>query len=423
MNIKTSLFVFLLFLVSGNINAKSISFSVTNKTEQMITKLEYWIGSSNESNSAGLNYSSKGSLAKDGKIDIPLDFHKKKRNTVLFRAYLKGGGYVSQRYTISKGEMNPKLDLFNIAEKIPTDEYKKVITKFTELKLDQGYVKVSEENGLNSLIGSIVIYDKNGKVISKIDPKVLNTRLSSTSLPDLKQKISGTFSSETSASGDVSLPFVSVSSAFESGDVAKFVWEIEDVGQFNWSSEQGKDLAELFFSLPDSRKLALVQLYKDNPDAKMEFIDQAFVIGRLEVITHKSKRISTDLELNGANYVTAKGNYLFIDDLKDEFVLKNVITEVKGYNATNLLKTLYAQELAKTTASNTSSENEKLKEEYKFLLGLYPEILVETDNISVMKKALKDLSENKDNQLLYIKETLNSEIINLDENKIKMLEK
>jgi hypothetical protein len=340
--IITTLILSILFVT--NAFSKSINFSLTNKTEQMITKLEYWLGSSNESNAAGLSYNSKGSLKIDGVIKIPLDFHKRKRNTFLIKAYLKGGGYVTQKYTISKGEKEPSLELYNISEKIPTDEFKKVISKFTELKLDKGYVKISKENGLNSLVGSVIIYDKNGKVISKIDPKILKTKVSSTSLPDLKQKISGTFSSKTAASGDVNLPFVSISSAFENGDVAKFVWEIEDVGQYNWSSENGQDLAELFLGLPDARKKSLVQLYEDNPNLEMKFIDKAFVIGRLEVITHKSKKIASNLELNGANYVTGKGNYLFIDEMKDEFTLKDVITEIDGYNATNILKTLYVQE-------------------------------------------------------------------------------
>ena len=167
-----STLLFFLFL-TGSVYSKKVNFTLTNKTGQMISNLEYWLGSANESNSAGLNYNSKASVAANGTISIPMKFHKKKRNTVLIKAYLKGGGYVKQKYTISIGQDDPKMELFNNCEKIPTDEYKKVIAKFTELKLDKGYVKISQENGLNSLIGSIIIYDENEKVISKIDPKIL----------------------------------------------------------------------------------------------------------------------------------------------------------------------------------------------------------------------------------------------------------
>ncbi|WP_115460571.1 hypothetical protein [Winogradskyella aurantiaca] len=402
---KQSLITLFLFVSFFNLlSAKQIDFTIKNRTEQIITTLEYWLGSATESLSPGLNFSSKGSLNIDGSKTIPINFHKKKRNTIIVRAYLKGGGFVRQKYTVSKGELTPSIDLMNIAERVPTDEFEKVKRKFTELKLDNGYVKSSELNGLNSVIGSIVIYNQEGKIISKIDPNVLGTKLSGTSLPDLKQTISGLFSSETAFDADVNLPFVSVSSAFGSGDVAKFVYEIEDVGQFTWSSENGTDLAELFFALPDQRKEALVQLYSDHPNAKMEFIDKAFVIGRLEIITQKTRKLDVSAEVNGSTFVTVNGNYNFIDDLKDEFVLNDVITEATGYDATNLLKTLYVQEMTKRANLQRQDEINQLREQYASLREQYPELLEETNNVNKMKKAIMDLSDNEEDKLIINKE-------------------
>ncbi|NEN25746.1 hypothetical protein G3O08_19840 [Cryomorpha ignava] len=420
---KIILLTAIAFITQSNIYAKDISFTFTNKTEQMITTLEYWLGSATESNSPNLSYSSKGSLAIDGSIEIPMNFHKTKRNTVMVRAYLKGGGYISQKYTINKGQKTPSLALLNITEKVSTDEFNKVKSKFTELKLDKGYLKTSKENGIDALIGSIIIYDVSDKVIYKIDPKILKTKVSSTSLPDLKQTIEGIFSSETAISGSVNLPFVNISSSFSTGDVAKFIWEIEDVGQYTWSSENGKSLAELFLALPQETKDDLVQLYTDNPKAQMKFIDEAFMIGRLEVTTKKSRKISSTTELNAANYVTGKGNYLFIDDLTDTFVVRDVITEVDGYNATNMLKTLYLKEKAKLQNSMVAQDEDRIKEEYKFLLKLYPQYLEKTDNVEIMKKAIRDLSKDKEAQLLFINKTLDKEKIKLNDIELENIEK
>lgn len=407
--------VLLALLIPNSIFGKIIPFTIENKTNQMIVKLDYWLGDANQANAAGLNFSSKGAIDKNGKKVIPLDFHKKKRNTLLVKAFLKGGGYVSQKYTINKGEEAPNLSLFNVAEPIPTDEMKKVMERFSKLNLDDGNLKLNLENGINSLIGSIIVYDEGGKIISRIGPKTLKTKVSSIPIPELKQKISGLFSSNTAISGNVSLPIVSTSTSFETGDVAKFVWEIEDVGQYKWSTENNKSLAQLFLAIPQENKDELVLIYEQNPNVTMKFIDEAFVIGRLEVTTYKSKKISSNIELNGANYVTAKGNYMFIDDFKDEMFLKDVVTEVKGYDATNLLKTLYAQEKAKKEATLSNADNSKIITEYNFLRTLYPDFLIETDDVHVMKKALKDLDKNQEEQILFINKTLEKEKINLNE--------
>lgn len=399
--------------------AKNIDFTLVNKTEQMITQLEYWLGSATESNSPSLVYNSKGSLSKDGSINVPLRFHKRKRNTVLVKAYLKGGGFIRQKYTITRGETSPTLTLLNISEKVPTDEFKKIKEKLTELKLDKDNLKGGKEVGINALIGSIIIYDSHDKVIHKIDPKVLKTKVSSTPLPDLKQRIEGLFSSETAISGNIKLPFIDISSAFSSGDVVKFIWEIEDVGQYTWSSENGKSLAQLFLALPQETKDVLVQLYNDNPNAKMKFIDQAFMIGRLEISTKKSKKINSNIELNASSFVTGKGNYSFIDELSDEFVVKDIITEIDGYNATILLKTLYLSEQSKIKSSLLSLDNNRIKEDYKSLFALYPDYLKETDDIEKMKKAIRTLSANENAQLYLFSKSLDKENIKLSEIKLE----
>ena len=411
---KLILFAFLTLFVQSALMAKNIKFKVTNKTEQKILKLEYWLGSQTQSLSPNLIYNSKGSLDKDTHQNLTLDFHKRKRNTLLIKAYLIGGGYISQSYTIDKGEENPSLDLINIMQKVPTDEFTKVKSKFTELKLDSGYLKNSVQNGINSLIGSLIVYDANGLEIQKIDPKVLKTKISQTSLPNLKQTIIGTFSSQTSASAGVNLPVVTLSSAFSTGDVANFTWEIENVGQYNWSSENGLSLAQMFLALPQETKDVLVQLYKDNPKVTMKFIDKAFVIGRLEITTKKSRRISSDIELNASSFVTGKGNYMFIDDLTNTFSVSDVITEVEGYNATHYLKSLYLQEEAKKNNSLAIEEKQLLTENYESLVTLYPKFFKETNDINAMKKAIKLLSTDKNSELLFIDTALVKENIKLE---------
>jgi hypothetical protein len=410
---KTITILTMVFLSTLTVSAKTITVKINNKTEQLITQLDYWLGSSTESNGAGIAFSSKGTLQIGSDVTFPVDFHKTKRNTLLVRGYLTGGGYVSQRYTISEGE-NPVITIYNIAVKPKTDELKRVMEKFTELKLSDGnYVKTSKENGIDAYIGAIYIY--NGEdIIYKIAPGVLKTKIRQTSQPSLNQKITGIFSSETSVDGKLNLPFVSASSAFSSGDIAKFSWEIEDVGEYNWSSEDGKDLAELFTKLPQETKNALIKIYENYPNARMKFLDKAFVIGRLEVTTFKSKKIATNIELNGANYVTANGNYLFVDDLKDEFILKDVITEVSGYDATILLKSLYLDYKTQNNIAMKGEEHERIKQEYNFLRNLYPEYLQETSDVNIMKKALADLANDPKAKISFIKSSLKNEQIKIN---------
>lgn len=400
-------------ICTSHLYAANIPVKITNKTDQLITQLDYWFGSSTEANSSNLNFSSKGTLQVEGSLSIPVNFHKTKRTTLLIKGYLIGGGYVSQKYTISEGETNPQISLFNIAVKVRTQEFKDVMDKFSVLKITSGENQASKENALNALIGAVFIYSESAKsnLIYKIAPSVLKTKVNKINQPTLNRKISGTFSSETSVNGNLTLPFVTVSSAFESGDVAKFIWEIEDVGEYNWASEDGKDLAELFTKLPAETKKTLIDLYEKYPEAKMKFIDKAFVIGRLEVTTLKSRKITSSTELNGSSFVTASGNYGFVDELKDDFVLKDVITQIEGYDATILLSSLYLDHKTQNLAALTAAENERVKSEYNYLRGLYPDILQETQDVNIMKKTMVDLSRNTKLQLSFVKQSLKGEQI------------
>jgi hypothetical protein len=67
-------------------------------------------------------------------------------------------------------------------------------------------------------------------------------------------------------------------------------------------------------------------------------------------------------------------------------------------------------------------EDNRIKKEYKFLLNLYPDYLVDTKDIDLMKKAIKDLSNNEERQLLFIKQSLNSEKIKLNQIQIDNIE-
>jgi len=404
----------LLFCIT-NLKAKDIQVKISNKTNQLITQLDYWLGSATESNGANLAFSSKGTLQKDVDINILINYNSKKRNTILIRGYLTGGGYVSQKYTISDGETQPIITLYNLAVPVKTKEFKDVMDKFSVLKITSGENQSNKENALDALIGAIFVYSDStyNNVIYKLLPGVLKTRAKKVDIPTLSRKISGVFSSETSINGKLSLPFVSASTSFETGDIAKFTWEIEDVGEYNWFSDEGTDLAVLFTKLSPETKKALIDLYDKYPNAKMKFIDKAFVIGRLQVTTSKTKKINRSVELNGSNYVTASGNYMFIDDLQDAFVLKNVITQIDGYDATIFLSSLYLDYKTQNAAANTAADNERIKSEYQYLRSLYPELLVETSDINIMKKALADVSKDPNARLSFTKRTLKGETINV----------
>lgn len=392
-----------------DLQAKTIQVKVSNKTTQLITQLDYWLGSNTESNGANLNYSSKGTLQKDVDIAIPVDYNSKKRNTLLIRGYLTGGGYVSQKYTISDGETIPiVITLYNLAVPVKTQEFNDVMDKFSVLKITNGENLPSTENALDALVGALFIYSDSNNIVYKLTPGVLKTRVKKIDIPTLSRKISGVFSSETAINGKLTLPFVSASTSFESGDVAKFTWEIEDVGEYNWFSEDGIDLAVLFTKLGPETKKVLIDLYEKYPKAKMKFIDKVFVIGRLEVTTSKSKKIATNIELNGANYVTASGNYMFIDGLYNTFVLKNVITQIDGYDATIFLTSLYLDYKNQNAAALTSADNERIKSEYQYLRRLYPDLLKETTDLNIMKKALTDLA--KDTKLSFIEKSSGEQI-------------
>lgn len=358
---KWTLLILMMLLAIVSMQSKNISLNIINKTEQAISQLDYWIGPSEESWQPNKATYSKGALAKDASSFIMIDYHLKKRNTIWVKAILVGGGYINQKYSLSKKERAPEIILYNFAEKISPVAMQKVVQKFNQLNLDDGYIKMSKQNGIEALVGSMIVYNKNEEIIARIDPGVLQTQVSNVPMPDLQQTISGIFSANMTMSAGVSLPFVEGSNAFEYGDVAKFVWEVEDVGQYTWASENGKSLAELFLALPQESKDALVQLYKDYPDAKMKFIDQAFVIGRLEVTTLKSKKISSGTEISSLSFATAKGNFAFEKGMEDHFVVRDVITEVKGYDATNLLKLLCVQEESGKGAMDDFFEEEELR--------------------------------------------------------------
>lgn len=377
-------------------HAAKVPVKIKNETNQLIVQVDYWFGSSTESNGANLNFASKGTLAKSSELAFPVDYKKNKRDTLIIRAYLAGGGFITQKYTISEGEIEPTIMLYNVATPVKNSEFQDVMNKFSILKIQDGN-QASTENALNALIGALYVYADSTTIVYKVLPNVLKTQASKTTKPALNRKITGIFSNETAIQGSLSLPFVSASSSFDSGDIAKFTWEIEDVGEYNWFSEEGNDLAVLFSKLPQETKDALLNVYKKYPNATMKFIDKAFVIGRMEVITSKTRKITNNVELNGANYVTASGNYMFIDDLEDKFVIKDVITQVDGYDATVFLTSLNLKTIAEDARNIASNESEdQIKNDYNTLKSIYPEKIEETENIDEMKKTIVKASKVTD---------------------------
>jgi hypothetical protein len=375
---------------------------VINKTGQRINQLDYWIGSETQAQDVNLLYKSRGSLESDSTARIPEKFDKKKRNTILIRANLSGGGYVRTPYSISEKEKIAPIKIFNPAQSIPQNDFKKVVDKFKELKVDSNFRKIPTNVALRSVLGSLFVYDSTEKkILYKIRPNELKSVLSNIIEPETSDNVIGVFSSETSIQNKLNLPFVNINSAFEFGDVAKFHWTIENVGEFIWSSEKGEDLATLFSQLSSEAKKALISIYAQNRGAKMKFIDEVFLIGRIEVETERSKKIDMNAEINGSSFITAKGNYSFNEYLKQKSVIKSIVTQIDGYYVTSLLTSLYLNSLLESKQKLTAEENQRVIDEYNYLLSLYPEILKPTTNVEIMKAAIKELN-TKLGQISYL---------------------
>lgn len=368
---------------------------INNKTEQVITQLDYWLGSETEANNPGLVYKSKGTIdSGDHNFRFTEDFHKKKRNKIIVKAYLKGGGFTSVPYSISKKQSLAPIIIRNPASEVPKDDFQRVLDKFGEFNFDDEYIKLTSKNALLSTLGAIYIYDSEEKtLLYVITPKELGSEMTEICKHDNEDIARGTFSSSTAISGDISLPFVSINSAFSSGDVCKFVWKIDNTGECVWSPSNNKELATLFSELSKDTKDALIQIYEKHPNAKLKFINKVFLIGRIEVETEKSKRVNNNTDLTGSSFVTAKGNYTFEDAFSTRKVINDVVTKADGYYATGLLANLYVLTVAQAKKIATQEQNERVQKEFSYLLKKYPNLLTETDDVSIMKKQIVDLNK------------------------------
>lgn len=381
------------------------SIVIDNNTGQRIASLKYWIGPESQSENPNIQFRERPALD-SGQQDytIPVSFHRKKRNCIIVRAYLAGGGYTKAKYSIEEGETRAEIPLFNPANRVPGDNFKSVIDKFREFNFDREYLKITSTNGLKSTLGGLIVVDESEKtILYTITPKELKSELPNICTHANRDFATGTFSSSTAVSGNLSLPFVSVNTAFSSGDVAKFKWTIENVGECRWAPIGDKDLATLFSELSQRTKSTLIQIYKDNPNAKMKFINNAFVIGRIEIETIKSKSVDYNSELTGSSFVTAKGNYGFVEDYRTENVVNDIITRVDGHYVTSLLANLYLLDLAESKMKLTDEQNDRLKSEFNYLLKLYADDLTPTDDTEIMKKQIVDLNKKKNGEISFLK--------------------
>ncbi|MCB0541441.1 MAG: hypothetical protein KDE33_28295, partial [Bacteroidetes bacterium] len=364
---KQLTFFVLLFAISIQLVGQN-TITINNSTDQRIVQLEYWLGAENQVLSPSNVFKAKGMVEKDNKnFVINESFHKKKRNALKIRAHLAGGGYVQTQYNISKGEKNASITLFNIAQAVPTDNFKTVIDKFKELSFDKEYLKLTNQNALLSTLGSLILVDSEEKnILYKITPKELKAQLTDLCQHSNSDYAMGVFSSATSIQGELKLPFVNLNAAFVNGDVSKFTWTIENVGECVWAPENDKDLATLFSELSEKTKDVLLQEYKDHPGSKLKFINKAFLIGRIEVETENSRKIQNNTEISASTFATAKGNYTFENSFSTKNLVGNVVTKVEGYYVTGLLANLYLLRIAKATEQATADENGRIKSEFDF---------------------------------------------------------
>ncbi len=411
---KTIICLSLLLISQVSVGQNAIV--VDNSTGQAILRLDYWIGSETEAQNPNIIYKSKGAIDKDvHNFNIVESFHKTKRNTVLVKASLTGGGYLTSQYNISKDEKTAPIKLINPATKVPEDNFKTVIEKFKEFNFDKQYLKMTDQNALLSTLGAIWVLDsEEKKTLYIITPKELKTQMSKLCQHDNQDVATGTFSSATSIEGGLSLPFVSANTAFTNSDVVKFQWLIENAGECVWAPEGDKDLATLFSELSDKTKEALVQVYKDNPGAKLKFINKAYVIGRIELETIKSKSINSNTQVTGSSFVSIKGNYTFEDATASKNLIKNVITKVDGYYQTSLLSNLYLLNHAASKLQATEAEKGRIRNEFVYLLNLYPTQLNPTDDTEIMKRQIIELNK-KLGGLTYLKKTEGTSTIALQD--------
>jgi len=411
---KKNLLIFLGLLIGQSLIAQN-TIVIRNETGQRIDKLQYWLGSENQSQNPNKQFKSRSAIPKGRRHKIPVKFHRKKRNSIIVKAYLAGGGYVSAEYSVERGEKKALIPLYSPAKKVPQDDFEKIIKKFKEFNFDEKYLKLTTTNGLKSTLGGIIVVDKSEKkVLYKITPKELKSEMSGICRHTNRDYTYGIFSSKTAINGNLSLPFVRTSLAFTQGDVAKFKWTIENVGECRWIPPKNKDLATLFSELSLTTKDALIQIYKSNKGAKMKFINRAFIIGRIEIETFKSKSINRNTELTGSSFITGKGNFELIDEYKSETTINDVITKVDGYYVNSLLVNLYLLHLADKKNKLTQKENTRLKNEFKYLSSLYPGEFSPTNDLELMKKQILELRKKNGGKISYLKKKEGDTKIKLD---------
>jgi len=411
---KMKTFLLLLFVSLSVTVSAGNRITVKNFTGQRILKIEYWIGPENLAQSPGLIYKSKGSIEKDDSLfSFEENFHKKKRNTILIKASLFGGGYLTNSYSIGENQTEVNIPLYNPSENVPTDNFQTIIDKFKEFKFDKEYLKLTNQNALLSTLGALYLLDASEKsILYIITPKELKTQLNEICKHNNQDFAQGTLSSSTAVSGGLNLPFVSVNSAFSNGDVSKFTWTIENAGECIWAPIGDKDLASLYSELSQKTKDALLQAYIDNPNSKLKFINKLFVIGRIEVETIKSKKVSNNIELTGSSFVTAKGNFSLDDEHKTKNVITDVVTRADGHYVTGYLANQYLLSVASAKKIASEFENNRLKEEFIYLVNLYPDLLTHTNDLELMKKQIVDLNK-KLGGLYYLKKSEGSSSVTL----------
>lgn len=354
-----------LFIVQAVAVLAQNTITVDNATGQVVIALEYWLGRDKEAYNPGLVFKSKGPIERDNHaFVIGESFHKKKRNTILLKATLAGGGFVRILYNIGAGETAVKIKLLHPGLSVPAEDFQNVLAKFRQFRFDRDFLKISSANALQSLLGALYLMDeKEEKILYIVTPTELKSALKTPCAVATMDKAEGVFSSSTAISGGLSLPFVDIGSSFDSGDVCKFTWKVENAGECVWAPPEDADLATLFSRLSEETKRVLLQSYIARPQVRLKFINRIFVIGRIELETVKSRKVSNTTELNAGCFVTAQGNYSLLDDYRTSSKIEGVVTKADGYFVNGLLRNLYLLSMARKRVL-TRAEKERLRREY-----------------------------------------------------------
>lgn len=376
-NITLLIFVILVFV--SNLPARSVEINLTNETGLDIAKVEYWIGSLDGSFNPNLVYLAKGPLYSDRnrrKKSFLETFNKRSRSQLVIKVTFTVGGFFKIRYSVGPKQKVVNLPIISPAQKLEESSIEKVLADLNEKGISNSEM-LSVKNTLNSLLGSIQIY-LGDSLIDQILPRELGSQMNVIEYIQNEESVKATLSESSVIKANITLPFFSTNTAFETGKGVKYEWVISNKGPINWSDPQGDNLPTLLSKLDEDRLKALFYMYEQYDSLNLRFIYQIEAIEKIEVKAKRSSQILRDTEITGSNFVTANAFYSFKDDFESLKTYEDIAYNAKSYSCEHLLINLYWINRDKISKEEimemTELNDERIRETYKYFHNTYPTI-------------------------------------------------